>query len=189
MELTPLELVRQHTREAHEALEKKMHVDRIMAGTLEPAQLIQLLQVNAHFLEAVERNALRHAELKPFVVPRASLAVEDLRAMAAEPLPRTNELDTWSAHAVRGALYVALGSLLGGSVIASKLKGLPGLPTDQRFYALDKEALAVWRNFLGHLATLEGSEAREGLVQGAQRTFALAAETCDAVSSPQHPVT
>ncbi|HEY0977049.1 MAG TPA: biliverdin-producing heme oxygenase [Flavobacteriales bacterium] len=188
MELTPLELVRQHTREAHETLEKKMHVDRIMAGTLEPGQLVQLLQVNAHFLEAVERNALRFAQLVPFVVPRSALAVEDLRNMGAGPLPRTHELDAWDMDQVRGGLYVALGSLLGGSVIASKLKGVPGLPAGQRFYALDQQALAVWRNFLAHLATLQGSQTREGLVHGARRTFQLAAESCDAISSAQHPV-
>lgn len=185
MELTALELLRQHTREPHARLEQHMHVDRIMAGTLQRQELAQLLRVNAHFLEAVERNASRFPELEPFVVPRAELALEDLRTLEAEPLPTTSELDTWTVDELRGALYVALGSLLGGAVIASKLKDLPDLPADQRFYALDKEALAVWREYLAHLGTVEGEDARNRLVRGAQRTFAIATEACAAASAQQ----
>ena len=185
MELSPLELVRQHTRAAHAELEQRMHTDRIMTGTLEVGHLVRLLQVNHHFLEAVERNAIRHAELKPFVVTRAPLALEDLTVMGASPLPTTDELDSWDADHLRGALYVALGSLLGGAVIASKLKDMSGLPPVRQFFTADREALGIWRDFLAELNTVVGEPARDALVRGAQRTFAIAAEACTAAETSE----
>ena len=178
MEINALELVRQRTREAHAHLEQRMHVDRIMDRTLQPAHLIQLLQVNHHFLEAVERNALRYPDLSPFVVARAGWALKDLQAMGASELPPTSELDAWDLDAMRGALYVALGSLLGGATIAQKIQGLPGLPSHQSFYAMDRQAMGTWRDFLSHLQTLHTEAQREGLVRGAVRTFTIAADAC-----------
>ncbi len=178
MELNALDLLRQRTAEAHAALERRMFVDRIMAGTLEPRQLVTLLQVNHHFLEAVERNAARFPSLDPYRVPRAQLAAADLEGMGAVPLPASSLLDTWNIDRMRGALYVALGSLLGGAMITSRLRKIPTLPQDLRFYAEDREALTVWRSFTEELRSTHDPAQLERMAQGAVDTFSLAAAAC-----------
>ncbi len=178
MELNALELVRQRTADAHAALERRMFVDRIMDGSLTPAQLISLLQVNHHFLACVERNAQRYPELAAFIVPRAELAANDLRRMGASPLPTSDLMDQWDLDRMYGALYVALGSLLGGAVITARLRPIDSLPKDLTFYAQDREAMGVWKNFIEVLRNRTDVARNEVLAQGALATFALADDAC-----------
>lgn len=178
MELNALAVLRERTRPLHDALEGSLFTDRIMDGSLTREQFILLLQVNHHFLEAVERNAARFPELAPFIVPRAALAAEDIQDEGASLLPATTELDAWDVDRMTGALYVGLGSLLGSTVIASKLQHMPwAAELRSRFYTTGKDALQVWRTFLAHLGTVQDPAAVERLAEGAVRTFQHASDT------------
>ncbi|MEZ4791693.1 MAG: biliverdin-producing heme oxygenase [Flavobacteriales bacterium] len=175
MELIPLDALRQATATAHQELEKDLFGDRIRSGTLTAKELNVLLAVNHHFLEAVERNALRHPSLVEFVAPRAQLACDDLHAMGCATLPSGTALDAASDSEMRGALYVALGSSLGVTMIGNLLKRMPQFHgRTPSFFTSDPDALTRWRVFSQDLGRPTVGVVVSRIVDGALRTFAMA---------------
>lgn len=201
--LTPAHLLlREATRDAHEAAEATAGMRLLLAGELDESGYAGLLQAQLALFRAweTERRDWLGALTEWRYVSRASLIETDLcgsrfigdrrgseagtvvahriaaEAAPTEAIPPTEATSPTKASAW-GELYVIEGSALGGRVIVRHLRELyPHLP--HRFYAIGENAPASWRRFqslLDHALPDEASQ--EAAVHAAQRMFARFQQT------------
>jgi heme oxygenase len=195
--LTPAHLLlREATRDAHEAAEATAGMRLLLAGELDESGYAGLLQAQLALFHAweTERRDWLGALTEWRYVSRASLIETDLCGSRFIGDRRGSEAGTVVAHRIAaeaapteatspteasawGELYVIEGSALGGRVIVRHLRELyPHLP--HRFYAIGENAPASWRRFqslLDHALPDEASQ--EAAVHAAQRMFARFQQT------------
>jgi heme oxygenase len=195
--LTPAHLLlREATRDAHEAAEAMAGMRLLLAGELDESGYAGLLQAQLALFRAweTERRDWLGALTEWRYVSRASLIETDLCGSRFIGDRRGSEAGTVVAHRIAaeaapteaispteasawGELYVIEGSALGGRVIVRHLRELyPHLP--HRFYAIGENAPASWRRFqslLDHALPDEASQ--EAAVHAAQRMFARFQQT------------
>ncbi|SEW01991.1 biliverdin-producing heme oxygenase [Luteibacter sp. 329MFSha] len=176
-------MLREATRDAHEAAEASAGMRRLLAGDLDEAGYRELLAAQLTLFgewEAERREWLRHVAPRWDYASRANALEGDL---AAEPVADTigshpsgsdapgragGTLDSAEAW---GELYVIEGSALGGRLIVKMLRErFPHLR--HRFYAIG-ERTAPWRRFQAVLdGELIGEEAHRAALNGALAMFA-----------------
>ena len=158
-----LQVLRHGTQTAHQQLETVTLGDKIMDGSLTPAEYRRLL--------AWQRAA--HEALEPTVV---GFSLEDYRYR-----PRF-VTDTEQAHLTRdlatttGRVYVLEGASLGGSIIYHTLQANASLTEEAPFTFYRDQAdwgLRQWRSFVAALNTRSFTQEEiETAVRSARNTFA-----------------
>ena len=181
--LTPAHLLlREATRDAHEAAEATAGMRLLLAGELDEAGYAGLLRAQWRMFR--EWEAARGDWLAGLTdwryVSRAALIEADLcgsrcigdPAHASATCSAAMPIAAEAAPTRWGELYVIEGSALGGRVIVRRLRELyPTLP--HHFYAVGENAPASWRRFqslLDHALPDEASQ--EAAIHAAQRMFA-----------------
>lgn len=155
-----LTALRDATREAHAALDRRLHFDDAAPQERYIAFLRATLSVVAP-LETTIGNSIApyfdwNADLESQGSSvRAGALARDLSALGASPsvAPLALLPDVSSPAAGLGAAYVLLGSMLGGAVIARMLQRQAGIGPDKTTYLrLYGEALSsVWEAFTARL--------------------------------------
>jgi heme oxygenase (biliverdin-IX-beta and delta-forming) len=196
--LTPAHLLlREATRDAHEAAEATAGMRLLLAGDLDESGYAGMLRAQLGLFREweTERRDWLAALTQWRYVSRASSIEADLcRSRFIGDTARDNAAYTAatpiadeSAPTKRGAardeaaywgeLYVIEGSALGGRVIVRRLRELyPGLP--HHFYAIGENAPSSWRRFQSLLDDALPDEAsQEAAVYAAQRMFARFQQT------------
>ncbi len=152
--MTPLRvLLRDETRDAHEALHQLPVFRRLARSTIGRAEYAALLQrmesFYASFDAALAAACERHACAIGDVVHarRAPLILRDMTKMGVAPArgatPDLPALD--EPGAIAGALYVVDGALLGGAVLGSAVRRL-GWPAPGGFWSWCRtEGPGLWR--------------------------------------------
>ena len=184
--MTPAHLLlREATRDAHEAAEASAGMRLLLAGELDEAGYAGLLRAQLGLFREWETKRREWlAGLADWrYVSRAALIEADLCGSRFSGESLCRRADDRVAHRIAdesaptesahwGELYVIEGSALGGRVIVRRLRELyPDLP--HHFYAVGENAPASWRRFqtlLDHALPDEASQ--EAAVRGAQRMFA-----------------
>jgi heme oxygenase len=191
--LTPAHLLlREATRDAHEAAEATAGMRLLLAGELDDVGYAGLLRAQLGlFLEwEAERREWLAGLAQWRYVSRASSIERDLcgsrfsgdsardnatypdaTPIADESAP-TEASPTDQAAAAWGELYVIEGSALGGRVVVRRLRELyPHLP--HHFYAIGDNAPSSWRRFQSLLdQALPDEASQEAAVHAARRMFA-----------------
>jgi heme oxygenase (biliverdin-IX-beta and delta-forming) len=197
-------LLREATRDAHEAAEATAGMRLLLAGDLDEAGYAELLRAQLTLFRAweAERSGWL-ARLEEWrYVSRASLIEADLcrgrfigdaardnatfpaaTSIADESAPTERGLAATEWGAVRGdaahwgELYVIEGSALGGRVIVRRLRELyPQL--SHTFYAVGENTPSSWRRFQSLLDDALPDEAsQEAAIYAAQRMFARFQQT------------
>ena len=203
--LTPAHLLlREATRDAHEAAEATAGMRLLLAGELDASGYAGLLRAQLALFRAweAERSGWLAGLEEWRYVSRASLIEADLcrsrfigdsarnnatytaaAPIADESAPTEHGAGQVAARraeqgaAAWGELYVIEGSALGGRVIVRRLRELyPALP--HHFYAVGENAPASWRRFqslLDHVLPDEASQ--EAAVNAARQMFARFQQT------------
>jgi heme oxygenase len=198
--VTPAHLVlREATRDAHEAAEATAGMRRLLAGELGEAGYAGLLRAQLSLFREWEaaRSDWLAALTEWRYTSRAALIETDLHRThfsgdalpheTATPIADESAPTVWAAPTVSsapaggnahwGELYVIEGSALGGRVITRRLRELyPQLP--HTFYAVGEIAPSNWRRFqslLDHALPDEASQ--QAAVEAAQRMFAQFQQT------------
>jgi heme oxygenase len=177
--LTPAHLLlREATRDAHEAAEATAGMRLLLAGELDEAGYAGLLRAQWGLFRdwEAERQEWLASLTDWRYESRSTLIEADLcrsRSIGDPPCRSRFIGDTArDSAAYWGELYVVEGSALGGRVIVRRLRELyPHLP--HRYYAVGENAPASWRRFqslLDHALPDEASQ--EAAVHAAQRMFA-----------------
>ena len=185
-------LLREATRDAHEAAEATAGMRLLLAGELDASGYAGLLRAQLALFRAweTERSAWLARLDEWRYVSRASLIEADLcrsrligdsardnvtytaaAPIADESAPTERDAAAW------GELYVIEGSALGGRVIVRRLREFyPDLP--HHFYAVGENAPASWRRFqslLDHALADEASQ--RAAIYAARRMFARFQQT------------
>lgn len=199
--LTPAHLLlREATRDAHEAAESTAGMRLLLAGELDESGYAGMLRAQLALFrewETARRDWLAALTLWRYV-SRASSIEADLsdlcRSLSSDcgsrfigdrrdsgvssVVSRQIAAETAPTEAACwGELYVIEGSALGGRVIVRRLRELyPGLP--HHFYAIGENAPSSWRRFQSLLdEALPDEASQEAAVHGAQRMFARFQQT------------
>jgi heme oxygenase len=205
--LTPAHLLlREATRDAHEAAEATAGMRRLLAGELDESGYAGLLRAQLALFRAwetersgwltrldewryVSRASLIEADLcrsrfigdsaRDNATYTAAAPIADESAPTGHGAGQVAERRAGQVAAAWGELYVIEGSALGGRVIVRRLRELyPHLP--HHFYAVGENAPASWRRFqslLDHALVDEASQ--EAAVHAAQRMFARFQQTLE----------
>ncbi|UPG84828.1 biliverdin-producing heme oxygenase [Luteibacter aegosomatis] len=181
-------ILRERTRDAHEAVEAAEGMRRLMDGRMDEAGYEALLAAQwglfraweherAGWLDGISSRWLYTSRLAPLDMDLAASPFAD--GIRSHPLPedgsgsyprfpRTepSEATFW------GELYVVEGSTLGARLIVKHLRErFPAHP--HRYYALGETTPARWRRFQSLLdAELKDDDARHHAVEGAHHMFA-----------------
>lgn len=188
-------LLREVTRSHHLALHEASLMRRLFATDYALAEYRTHLESMLGVVEPLERAAERSidAALAPHFARRSKWLCEDLKAMGASSaeigrVPRSH-IAPISPARVRGYLYVSLGSMLGGRIIAQRLRSALGTAASIRFYADGVgRADARWTSFCTELDDGARADADETCA-GAIATFHaftewLAPRPCERDAAP-----
>ena len=177
-----LTVLRQATRPAHDRLETLTLSDRIMDGSLRPAEYERIIEWQRRVHEKLEPlvrgftgGAYEYRERYPVLVdtseePYGTPPMSNQHG--APPVSNQNGKPT-----TLGTLYVLEGASLGGTVIYRKLQANPVLVAYAPFPFYRDQAdwgLQQWRAYLAYVKTLELSpEQIQQATDSAVATFAL----------------
>jgi heme oxygenase len=176
-------LLREATRDAHEAAEATDGMRLLLAGALDEEGYLALLSAQLTlFREWEDERSDWLAGLASWrYISRAALIEADLcGSRFSGDAPCGSRFSGDPAHdnaAAWGELYVIEGSALGGRVIVRRLRELyPSL--SHTFYAVGENAPANWRRFQSLLDDALADEAsQEAAVHAAQRMFSRFQQT------------
>lgn len=171
-------LLREQTRDAHDAAEASAGMRALLGGTLDETGYRELLAAQLSLFRAWETE--RSGEIAAVAgewayQSRVPSLVADLSAdgpLRPSALPQGHGHVQSVEPAFWGELYVIEGSTLGGQVIVRYLRGrFPALP--HAFYAMGERAPGQWRHFQQALdAALPGIATQHLAIAGAQGMFA-----------------
>lgn len=177
-----LQALRTETADLHKQTEKHFYGKEILEGSLTKESYADMMQKNFMVFAATEELFAR--KFKEFFstegtytpsVYRKQLLQEDLRNLGIEEVKLSVSVpQIKDACFLLGMIYVMEGSMLGGSLIAAKLRNTPALRglQESRFYNADKEEIKRWRAFCKFISNLRFSPAqRASLLAGAEAFF------------------
>jgi heme oxygenase len=171
-------LLRDATHDAHRALESLPMQRELSAGILDRADYVTTLQRHHGLLARWERDQRDWLASLPTqgwtYRPRVPALQQDL-AQLGQPLAPldTTPLQAEDVSARWGMLYVVEGSLLGGRVIARRLRQhRPALSDALAYFDLGSADPDLWRHFQHCLDTVVvDAAARQSAVNGAVAMF------------------
>lgn len=166
--------LRQNTKHLHDVIEKVMYSSKIMDGSISQKELNHLLLINYIFFLKFEAQLFKIEALKEYHHPRANLAKNDLITLGEKPMDYLDclELPNLSTEEMYGFLYVALGSSLGGQMIANGLKKNENIDSSNiSFFENSKESFKIWKKFKSNIELLESSLNHNLVVEAAQLAF------------------
>lgn len=167
-----IEQLREGTRELHEELEGSMHGAKIMDGSLKLHELVHLLQVNYNYFHHLESTIVNDATLSAYVTDRAAMACADILNSGFPVVEIQPAVRLESHEQMLGALYVGLGSLLGGQLIHQKISQNRSLNSlKYTFYENSRTYMRVWKDFLGYLSAVNKTVDVPAVVNAAQVAF------------------
>jgi heme oxygenase len=204
-------LLREHTRDAHDAAEATAGMRALLSGAMDEAAYHGLLAAQLRLFRAWEteqRSAIAavsdawpYQSRIPFLQADLSVGAHPVRDSFRDTAPsleglsrkmsRTGCAPTTTTTAAGagaefwGELYVIEGSTLGGQVIVRQLRTqFPDLP--HAYYAMGESAPGQWRRFQQVLDRMLPDHATQSLaIAGAQRMFARFQRT---LQDPGHHV-
>lgn len=179
-----LEALKKETAQLHEEVEQENLARFIMDGSINQEQYDTLLRQNFMVYKGVEDFVNSRYEKLPDVLKsfagfkKTNRLAQDIMAISNVPLPTALKAvgprDTCS---IIGKLYVIEGSMVGGMMMAKRLKDCHHLDhiEQHHFYNDDASANASrWRNFKEAVGELSFSEKEiDKAVISAKKTFAL----------------
>ena len=178
-----MQLLKENTHAAHEAVEAKAYSTNIMDGSLNKNQYTELIIANFIFNSGVETTAYYILRQNGFEGVfnltdriKTPALIEDLKLAGIDPVAIDTKLpEITTVEEAIGFLYVAEGSTLGGAVIAralaknENLKGIEGF----NFYGCYGELTGErWKNFIISTEQAGGRlNNTDAIVAGAQKGF------------------
>lgn len=178
-----MQLLKEKTMAAHEAVEANAYSGNIMNGSLNKVQYTELLIANFIFNSGVETTAYYQLHTNGLDTLfgltdriKTPALIEDLKLVGIDPLTINTKLPIIeSIEESIGYLYVAEGSTLGGAVIAralaknENLKDIEGF----NFYGCYGELTGErWKNFILSAERVCGQlNNDEAVITGAQKGF------------------
>ena len=156
---TVLAALRNATHSLHASLASNPAMSRLLDKDYSISEYRAHLGRVLGFFEPLECVASRAAEVDGSVCPlqRSGDVREDLRLMGATPseidaLERCQQLPTIAPGGLRGYIYVILGSMQGGRIIARQLRAVLGQDASLRFYGDESGRFeAAWASFRSDL--------------------------------------
>ncbi|MDB5642141.1 MAG: Heme oxygenase [Hyphomicrobiales bacterium] len=176
-----MSVLRQQTREQHEALESALN---LLAPPLSRDRFLRVLSRFYGFHRVWEPAVAAHVELRAFMDARHRLPLlrRDLRALglsedAIDALPLCEDAASCVAETgeALGSLYVLEGSTLGGQIITRALSQEDWTPPQglTSFNPYREETGRMWRDFRTFAEAQGRGRDAARIVAGARQTFVL----------------
>lgn len=175
--------LRTQTQSLHRELEATTGASKLPQGTFTLPEYFKLLYGNLALHRSIEdqlEQRLSAEEITAFGLPWSHFSASlqgDLEILAGRPVTAPEAHPIPSRPALIGALYVALGSTLGGKRILKWIRKIPEIHESQAtqyYQACEQVPPRAWPQFCSACDHLNLSSAeREEVIQGALLAFAF----------------